>query len=142
MSEANLTPCAQELYGWIVRREGAGGKQKIDLRDFRAWTEEYGETPCREREILEGLRQLEEFELIKIAKTEVTLDVKPAGFGKPALGERPNPFRLVFLSVLSSFAVGLTPLAVGLAFPQTQPLFLTSAHPWSVLGETDTGSPH
>lgn len=142
MSEANLTPCAQELYGWIVRREGAGGRQKIDLRDFRAWAQEYGETPYREREILQALRQLEELELIKIAKTEVTLDVKPAASRFPASGERPNPFRLVFLSLLSSVAVGLTPLAVGLAFPQTQPLFLTSAHPWSVLGEKDTGSPH
>lgn len=140
MSEANLTPCAQELYGWIVRREGAGGRQKIDLRDFRAWAEEYGETPYREREIFEALRQLEALELIKIAKTEVTLDVEPAASGKPALAEGPNAFRLVFLSVLSSFSVGLTPLAVGLAFPETQPLFLTSAHPWSVLGEKDTDS--
>ncbi|WP_017718239.1 hypothetical protein [Kamptonema formosum] len=139
MSEANLTPCAEELYGWVLRREGAGGRQKIDLRDFRAWAQEYGETPYREREILQALGQLEELELIQVAKTEVTLDVKPAARGFPASGEGPNRLRLVFLSVLSSFAVGLTPLAVGLAFPRTQHLFLPSAHAWSALAEKDAG---
>lgn len=157
MLEAKLTPCANLLYRWILWRNPEGGKLKVDLQDFKAWTGEYREKAYSDREIFDALKQLKELQLLAVAKTEVTLDVKPPENGTLALRSpvemlveewdcpeygfaSPNPTpanRFVELvRILSgSLVLSVTSVALGLALVQTQPQILSNPHPWSVLGE-------
>jgi hypothetical protein len=149
MLEAHLTPCANLLYGWMLRRRTAGTPLKIDLQDFQALTSEYREQPYSDREIFEALQQLKQLQLIAVARTEVTLGVKPPDSSslntpQPARSfieerARPNRFLLLLQILSGSFALGLTSVILGLALVQTQPMTLITPHPWSVLGEKNIG---
>ncbi len=157
MLKAKLTPCANLLYHWILWRNPSGGKLKVDLQDFQAWTGEYREKAYSDREIFNALKQLKELQLLAVAKTEVTLDVKPPENGKcgarspvemlveewdcPKYGfvsPTPTPanrFVELVKIVSGSFVLSLTSVALGLALVQAQTQILTNPHPWSVLGD-------
>lgn len=153
MLDAKLNPCASLLYHWILRRIETGAKLQVDLQDFQAWTSEYREKPYSDREIFEALIQLKERELVRVAKTEVTLALVSDAHSplkarstadllleeqetfKQQASDRPNPFLLISLVTLTSFVLGLTPLIMGLTFSRTQDLSLATLTPWSVLAE-------
>ncbi len=163
MLEAKLNPCANLLYGWIQRRGTGESQVTVDLQDFKAWTAEYRDHPYSDREIFDALQQLKEWEAVAIAKTEVTLAVKPTKvegwIEQPSLewllnecnltGEnagnqrnwhhssslRPNRFLTVSLVVVTSFLCGLIPLGAAQTFPETLFASVETLTPWSVLGE-------
>ncbi len=115
MLQEELTPCANLLYQWILRKVSGPSLVKVDIRDFQAWSAEFKEFPYSEREIFQALRQLKQLELINVAKTELTIrakrsDLQPAkpkfNLAKDWLGRFPINAYLalmvvaVFLSVL------------------------------------------
>jgi hypothetical protein len=165
MLQAKLNPCANLLYGWIQRRGSGESQVKLDLQDFKAWTAEYRDHPYSDREIFDALQQLKETNTVAIAKTEVTLGLKPREIqgtvGPLSLelllaecnltednspnrwswnnfeGYRPNAFFTVSLIVLTSFLFGIIPLVAVQSLPETQLVTLETLTPWSVLGENN-----
>ena len=177
MLNAKLTPSARELYRWILRRKRDDSKLKVDLQDFQAWASEYGENAYSDREITDALEQLQQNQLVALARLEATLRIKaPPSLllpedkllieelnarrenskgenskGENSKGENSgryklstplNPFMLVSLVTLSSFLVGLIPLAVGLAVARDSQPAISSYNPWQVLGEKDSSGSH
>lgn len=159
MLEAKLTTCASLLYLWILPRTSPETKLKVDLQDFQAWTSEYREKPYSDREILDAFRQLKELQLIRVSKTEVTLEASPVEdfslnpqlsdhlflgdsetFPQNTPCDRPNRFMTFLRISVGSLALGLVSVGFGLALMQLQPEVLTMPHPWSVLGEKNTDS--
>ncbi|HEY9848367.1 MAG TPA: hypothetical protein V6D28_02825 [Leptolyngbyaceae cyanobacterium] len=150
MLETKLTTCANLLYQWLLPRSSAGGKFKIDLQDFQAWTAEYREKPFSDREVLDAIRQLKELHLIRASKTEVTLEVIQRdllSFNTPIPTDillteecdRPNRLLLLFKILGISFVLGLASIGFGLVLLQTQSGTLIAPHPWSVLGDKNIG---
>lgn len=150
MLETKLTTCANLLYQWLLPHSRAGGKFKIDLLDFQAWTAEYREKPFSDREVLDALRQLKELHLITLSKTEVTLEViqhDMLSFNTPIATDvllaeecdRPNKLLLLSKILGFSFVLGLASIGFSVALLQAQPEALIAPHPWSVLGEKNIG---
>lgn len=144
MLETKLTTCASLLYQWILPRVTDSEKLKVDLQDFQAWMGEYCDKSYSDREILDALTQLKQLQLIKVNKTEVTLEVNQtshpnlyAQVGENIAGEesdRPNRYALVLVEIFaSSIFLAFTSVGVGLALARLQPQSLTTPHPWSVL---------
>ncbi len=144
MLETKLTTCASLLYQWIERQAKTGEKLKIDLQDFQAWTGEYREKPYSDREIFEALKQLKEIQCIKVARTEVTLDLqhKCAIANQPLPTEfmvqepeREQPWILIPIAILASFALGLIPIFTIFFHAQADIPTFSQINPWSVLAE-------
>ncbi len=143
MLETKLTTCASLLYQWILPRVTEAEKLKIDLQDFQAWTGEYCDKSYSDREILDALTQLKQLQLVKVSKTEVTLEVNqtshPNLYAQVAENmveegcDRPNRYLLLVEILASSIFLALTSVGVGLALAKLQPQSLTTPHPWSVL---------
>jgi hypothetical protein len=87
MLKEELTPCANLLYQWILRKVSGPSLVKVDIRDFQAWSAEFKEFPYSEREIFQALRQLKQLELINVAKTELTIRAKGAENLQPKLNK-------------------------------------------------------
>ena len=154
MLGAKLTPSASLLYCWILRHSAGDRPLTVDLQDFQAWTEEYRDKPCSDREISSALQQLKERKLIHLARTEVTLDVNLSEtadeIALPSARilfsdndkiflnrqrHRSHGFFLVCLAILASFAFGLIPIVAGivsLPVSETNPI-----NTWSILGEKE-----
>lgn len=143
MLETKLTTCASLLYQWIVPRVTGSEKLKVDLQDFQAWTAEYRNQTYSDRDILDALTQLKELQLIKVNKTEVTLEVNQTSHPNlyAQVGEnmvmgccdRRHRFLLLVQILTTSIFLALTSVSVGLALAKLQPQSLTTPHPWSVL---------
>ena len=150
MLETKLTTCANLLYQWLLPRNSGGNKFTIDLQDFQAWTAEYREKPFSDREVLDALRQLKELQLIKVSKTEVTLEVKPQDiltFPTPLPtemllspdSEKPNRWVLLVKILAASLLLCFTSLAVGLSLLRTNPEVLSSPNYGNFSGEDYRG---
>ena len=146
MLETKLSTCANLLYQWLLPRNSSGSKFTIDLQDFQAWTAEYREKPFSDREVLDALRQLKELQLIKVSKTEVTLEVKPQDiltFPAPLPTEillsreskKHNRWILIVEIIAASLLLCFASLAVGLSLFRTNIEVLSTPNPWSILGE-------
>lgn len=146
MLETKLTTCANLLYQWLLPRTSGGSRFTIDLQDFQAWTAEYREKPFSDREVLDALRQLKELQLIKVSKTEVTLEVKPQDiltFHAPLTTEillsqssdRSNRLLLLVKIITGSLLISLAFFTFGLVIVRANPQILLSPNPWSALGE-------
>ena len=115
MLQENLTPCASLLYQWIGQKVHIKNKNiiKLDLRDFQAWSAEFRDFPYSEREILKAFRELNQVELISVAKTEVTVRAKCLD---SLSGSRQQPARELLsrpVYLTSGIAVLLAALIVG-----------------------------
>lgn len=144
MLETKLTTCASLLYQWIQRQAKAGEKLKIDLQDFQAWTGEYREKPYSDREIFDALKQLKELHCIKLARTEVTLEVQrqcaianqplPTEFMAQE-PERSQPWVLIPIAIVTSLALGLIPILSIFFHAQADISTFSQVNPWSVLAD-------
>ncbi|MBW4683449.1 MAG: hypothetical protein KME19_25670 [Microcoleus vaginatus WJT46-NPBG5] len=76
MLQEQLTPCANLLYQWILRKVPTKATANLNIKDFQAWSAEFKERPYSEREVLNAFRQLKQLELINVTKTEVTIRAK------------------------------------------------------------------
>lgn len=154
MLEAKLTPCANLMYSWMMGREKGDRQVKVDLQDFQAWTAEYREKAYSDREIFSAFQQLKQHNLIKVARTEVTVkvnDIVTATSLKPQAAEmllsdsdksrlnrerhRQHPWRLVSLVALCSLIFGLYPIAVASSLTSKVEWTPTSFNAWTVLAE-------
>lgn len=132
MLQEELTPCANLLYQWILRKVSGPSLVKVDIRDFQAWSAEFKEFPYSEREIFHALRQLKQLELINVAKTELTIRAKGAenqkvqpkfNQAKQLLSRFPfNPYIALIVVSLFVSALKFTPLSQvrSTQQPQTQ----------------------
>ncbi|MCT7948740.1 hypothetical protein NG798_02960 [Ancylothrix sp. C2] len=134
MLQEELTPCANLLYQWILRKVSGPSLVKVDIRDFQAWSAEFKEFPYSEREIFQALRQLKQLELINVAKTELTIrargsesqGVKPKLnnakllFGRLALNPYPYIGLMVVALCLSALKFAPLPQTRSTQQPQTQ----------------------
>ena len=154
MLNAKLNPSARELYLWMLRRQRHDRNLKVDLQDFQAWASEYGEKAYSDREVKDAVKRLEQKQLIAIASTEVTFKIKESPertllpediflleefkARREKLSSSLNPLMLVSLVTLSSFLVGLIPVAVGLAVASKSQPTISAHNPWQVLIHKDS----
>lgn len=147
MLQENLTPCANLLYQWIVQKVSTKNNNilKLDLRDFQAWSAEFRDFPYSEREILKAFRELNQLELISVAKTEVTVRAKHWDSLTGHRQQQAQAFMLGSVYLTSGIAVLLAALLLGgLKFPptakditslQTQLQNLKLPNPWNASHE-------
>jgi hypothetical protein len=147
MLQENLTPCADLLYQWIVQKVSTKNNNilKLDLRDFQAWSAEFRDFPYSEREILKAFRELNQLELISVAKTEVTVRAKrwDSLRGSRQQQDRPLMSRPVYLTsciavLLAALILGglkFAPSAADLTSLQTQLQNLKLPNPWNASNE-------
>jgi predicted acetyltransferase len=151
MIDTKLTTCGNLLYQWILARVAEGGRIKVDLQDFQAWTAEYREKPYSDREILDALRQLKELQLIDVSKTEVTLEVNqpfhpvfsPQTDAHLLMTQCDRPERFKMLrTIVGSVLFGLAAISVGIAIGKLQSQNVTLPNPWSIFTEQSIYSGH
>ncbi|NER35765.1 MAG: hypothetical protein F6J93_17540 [Oscillatoria sp. SIO1A7] len=158
MLNAKLNPSARELYFWMLRRQRHDRNLKVDLQDFQAWASEYGEKAYSHREVKDALKRLQQKQLIAIASTEVTFKIKESPertllpediflleefkARRKKVSSSLNPLMLVSLVTLSSFLVGLIPVAVGLAVASKSQPTISAHNPWQVLIDKDSKGSH
>lgn len=153
MLETKLTNCAILLYQWLLPRVSANPKLTVDLQDFQAWSAEFREKPYNYTEILEAIQKLKELQLIRVSKTEVTLEAKnledlseqiqlPTQMLSVESDRQENQGKIVKLAriISGSLTLAVASLVIGLSLLQSQPQILNIPHPWSVLGEKNIGS--
>lgn len=92
MLQEQLTPCANLLYQWILRKVPNKATANLNIKDFQAWSAEFKERPYSEREVLNAFRQLKQLELINVTKTEVTIRAKETETSKGSKSALPNRF--------------------------------------------------
>ena len=63
-----LTPCAGQLYRWLLRRKPAGRTQELELKEFSEWTGAARKRPYSIRHIQRSLLELDKVGLVEIVR--------------------------------------------------------------------------
>lgn len=64
----SLTPCAGQLYRWLLRRCPAGKEQEVELEDFSMWSGAFRRRPYNIRHVQRALDELIEMGLVVVVK--------------------------------------------------------------------------
>ena len=63
-----LTPCAGQLYRWLLRRRPAGRSQEFELNEFSEWTGVHRKRSYSIRHIQRSLLELAESGLVEVVR--------------------------------------------------------------------------
>lgn len=145
MLQEQLTPCANLLYQWILRKVPNKATANLNIRDFQAWSAEFKERPYSEREVLNAFRQLKQLELINVTKTEVTIRAKQteaSNGSKSGLASRftsrPVKLNLYIVALLVTLILSglkLATMSSGTVPSQVQQQNFKLPNFWSSLGD-------